>query len=130
MYTRISGLSEKAIKTLTTNKELPFETIVQQISKDSVAFGFPKTDSFEAITFCWEKASELNADKVETFSELTTITLVGSGLLYDQKLLEKIYEVSSNCGCLIYYHDGLRVSLAVAKEQLSTALNILHGTFL
>ena len=130
VYTRISGLSEKAIKILTTNKDLPFEIIVQQISKDSVTFGFPKADSFEAITFCWEKASELNADKVETFSELTTITLVGSGLLYDQKLSEKIYEVSSNSGCLIYYHDGLRVSLAVAKEQLSTSLNILHGTFL
>ena len=130
VFAKISGLSEKAVKDLTFNNNLPFKTTLQQISDDSVAFGFSKDDSFEAITYCWEKAAELNADKVETFSELTTITLVGSGLLYDTSLAEKIFKIAKECNCIIKQHNGLRVSLAVKKELLSKALTELHSRFL
>ncbi len=130
VFSRISGLSEDSVKKLVANNNLPFKTTLLQIEKDSIAFGFAKADSFEAITYCWEKAAELKADRVETFSELTTISLVGSGLLYDSNLSKRIFEIADNLGCIIKQHDGLRVSLAVAKEHLSKALTKLHSEFL
>ena len=126
VYVRIKGIKKET--SLLNN--LPFQATVIEIADDSIAFGFPRTQSFEAITYCWEKAAELNAEKVECFTELTTITLVGSGLIYDKKLADKVLAVSDDFGCKIKQHDGLRVSFAVEKEQLSKALTQLHSAFL
>lgn len=126
VYVRIKGIKKET--SLLNN--LPFQATVIEIADESIAFGFPRTQSFEAITYCWEKAAELNAEKVECFTELTTITLVGSGLIYDKKLVDKVLAVSDDFGCKIKQHYGLRVSFAVEKEQLSKALTQLHSAFL
>ncbi|MBR4329377.1 MAG: hypothetical protein IKP71_05945, partial [Candidatus Riflebacteria bacterium] len=96
----------------------------------SVAFGFTREESFEAITYFWEKAAELNAENVECFTDLTTITLVGSGLIYDKALADSILSQSEKCGGIIKQHDGLRISMAIPKDQISKALTLLHGAFL
>ena len=131
VYVRIKGLKSSSISILNSNlNELPFQSAIIQSTEDSIAFGFPRTQSFEAITYCWEKAAEFNAEKVECFSELTTISIVGSGFIFDKELAEKVMSVSDEFCCSIKQHDGLRVSFAVAKEQVSKALTLLHGSFL
>ena len=130
VYTRILGITKQDAAELAANHNLPFETTIIEVSDNSVSFGYPKSDSFEAITYCWEKAAELNADRVETFSELTTIALVGSGLLYDKNLVKKITKTADDCGSIIKQHAGLRLSLAVSKEKVSEALSILHSKYL
>ncbi len=130
VYTRILGITKQDAAELASNHNLPFETTIIEVSDNSVSFGYPKSDSFEAITYCWEKAAELNADRVETFSELTTIALVGSGLLYDKNLVDNIIKTADDCASIIKQHSGLRLSLAVNKEKVSEALLLLHSKFL
>jgi aspartate kinase len=126
VYVRIEGIKTD----VSLVKDLPFDSSVVEITEDSIAFGFPRNQSFEAMTYCWEKAAELDAEKVESFSELTTISIVGSGLAYDKKLAEKILSVSDEFGCKIKQHENLRVSFAVEKKQVSKALTLLHSSFL
>ncbi len=126
VYVRIEGIKTD----VSLVKDLPFDLSVVEITEDSIAFGFPRNQSFEAMTYCWEKAAELDAEKVESFSELTTISIVGSGLAYDKKLAEKILSVSDEFGCKIKQHENLRVSFAVEKKQVSKALTLLHSSFL
>ena len=130
VYVRINGLSNDALSEMREYQDLPFKSVVVQFSGNSVAFGFSKDESFEAITYCWEKAAELNAENVECFSDLTTITLVGSGLIFDKNLAGDILSLCEKCGGIIIQHEGLRVSMAVPKDQVSKALIQLHSSFL
>ena len=126
VYIRIIGLSQKAIDSILKEK-LPFETAVVEIDSDSISFGFPRSESFEAITYCWEKAAELEAERVECFSELTTISLVGSGFLFNKNLVKEFLDIAENSFCIIKQYDNLRLSIAVTKENLSKILAILHS---
>ena len=130
VYVRINGLSKDALNEIREYRDLPFKAVVVQFTDNSVAFGFAKEESFEAITYCWEKAAELNAEKVECFSNLTTITIVGSGLQNNGNLVSDILSLADKCGGEIKQHDGLRVSIAVANDSVSKALALLHSSFL
>ncbi|MBR4570127.1 MAG: aspartate kinase [Candidatus Riflebacteria bacterium] len=130
VYVRMNGLSSNAVDELRNLKDYPFKTVIVQFTENSVAFGFTREESFEAITYFWEKAAELNAENVECFTDLTTITLVGSGLIYDKALADSILSQSEKCGGIIKQHDGLRISMAIPKDQISKALTLLHGAFL
>ena len=130
VYVRMNGLSSNAVDEFRNLKDYPFKTVIVQFTENSVAFGFTREESFEAITYFWEKAAELNAENVECFTDLTTITLVGSGLIYDKALADSILSQSEKCGGIIKQHDGLRISMAIPKDQISKALTLLHGAFL
>ena len=130
VYVRMNGLSSNAVDEFRNLKDYPFKTVIVQFTENSVAFGFTREESFEAITYFWEKAAELNAENVECFTDLTTITLVGSGLIYDKALADSILSQSEKCGGIIKQHDGLRISMAISKDQVSKALTLLHGAFL
>ncbi len=130
IYVRINGLTLDSVNEIKSIREFPFKTVIVEFSENSAAFGFAREEAFEAITYCWEKAAELNAENVECFSDLTTITLVGSGLSYDNKLAEDILDSCEKCGGIIKQHDRLRVSMAVPKDLVSKALALLHGSFL
>jgi aspartate kinase len=131
VYVRINGLNSNKVSKLNSNlNELLFQPAIVELTDNSIAFGFPRNQSFEAITYCWEKAAELDAEKVECFSELTTISIVGSGFIYDKALADKVLAVCDEFGCTIKQHEGLRVSFAVSKEQVSKALSLLHSSFL
>lgn len=130
VYIRMNGLSENAVNEIRNLKNFPFKPVITQFSANSAAFGFAKDEAFDAITFCWEKAAELNAENVQCFTDLTTITLVGSGLIYDKKLADNILSLIEKCGGIIKQHDGLRVSMAVPKDLVSKALTQIHAAFL
>ena len=130
VYVRICDLSSKAIDVFKSEEDIPFEIAISEVTNNSISIGFPRNQAFEAITYCWEKAAEFNAEKVEIFSELSTVTLVGSGFIYNKDLVEKFFSVLSKTNCIIKQHDKLRISLAVAKEELSNTLSLLHEKFL
>jgi aspartate kinase len=130
VYIRIVGMTKDNINQLCLDTKIPFKPVVIEKLDNSIAFGFQRSESFEAITYCWEKAAEYSAEKVECFSELTTVTLVGSGLIYDKKLAENILNVAVKNKCKIKQHEGLRISFAIDKEQLSEYLTLLHNNFL
>ncbi len=129
VFVRIIGLSKTNIDSLCSDKNLPFKNIIFEKTQNSVTFGFQRNESFEAITYCWEKASDLNAEKVECFSELTTVTIVGSGLKHDKNLVENILNVADLCYCKVKQHSDLRVSFAIDKERLSDTLTLIHNKF-
>ena len=127
VYVRICDLSSKAIDVFKSEEDIPFEIAISEVTNNSISIGFPRNQAFEAITYCWEKAAELEAERVECFSELTTISLVGSGFLFNKNLVKEFLDIAENSFCIIKQYDNLRLSIAVTKENLSKILAILHS---
>lgn len=129
-YVKITGLTTDIVNTLSVCNNLPFKPVVIDKRENSISFGFVKSEAFEAFTYAWEKASEAGAEKVECFTELTTISLVGCGLASDKSLVDSYFEIASNCGSIIAQHSGIRFSMAVSKEKVADVLVSLHDSIL
>lgn len=124
-FVRIMCIKEK--QNLINFANLPFKTVLFQQTENYVAFGFDKSEAFEVITYCWEKGSEIGADRVETYSELTTISLVGCGLATDKAIAEKYFKLACRCDGIVAEHSGIRFSVAVPKEKVADTLTCFHN---
>ena len=107
--------------------KLSFEPALFQQTEEYIALGFDRSDAFEAITYCWEKAYEAGAERVESYSELTTVSLVGCGLSKDKSLVDKYFEIASNFDSVIAEHNGIRFSVAVTNDKVAEILALLHS---
>lgn len=121
---------DKNIKAKFKSLKLPFKPAVYEERDNYIALGFDKSEAFDVITYCWEKAYETGADRVECYSELTTITLVGCGLMNNKELVEKYYEASRKCGSIVTEHNGIRFTLTVPKSDVEGTLAVFHNFLL
>jgi aspartate kinase len=94
----------------------------------SLRLGFSREEAFSAIPFCWEQAVKLDAEEVENFSNVNTISIVGEGLGSNPGIVksflnrlnkEKIFPI-------IVDHQGIRLSLSVENPDSNRALKVLH----
>lgn len=129
VFVRIMCINSEKSKTFAKEGKLPFNTVLYEEKNNSITLGFDKSEAFEAITYCWEKAEALEAEKVECFSELTTISLVGCGLATDKTLVDRYFAIASKCDSIVSQHCGIRFSIAVPKEKVADALACLHDSF-
>lgn len=126
VYAKIFGLAFEKAKRLAADKK-PFKTQLVEASEGSLVFGFERQEAFEAMSYCWEKAAEFGALDVESFANLTTITLVGCGLEKDSFQSDNFVKQLNEFDALVKGRSEMRFSLAVFKEQLSDKLSKLHS---
>ena len=51
VFVRITGITSSDAKKLSLMSELPFKPVIVEVTDYSLAFGFERSESFEAITF-------------------------------------------------------------------------------
>jgi len=131
VYMRMHGVVQPDAVLLEDLANQPFKPSVQQFKpynqlKGSFRLGFRRSDAFSAIPFCWEHAARLNADEVECFANLTTITLVGCGLAGNSQLAATFARTLGNIVPTVEQHDRIRLSYAVDKTEVKPAMEALH----
>lgn len=96
----------------------------------SMRLAFKRQDSFEAIPFCWNEASRLEAEEVVCHANLQIVSLIGSGISrisgeVFSRALKKI-EVTP----VLSHQDQIRLSIAVEKEKSQATIAALHDVLL
>lgn len=132
VFARIHGICKPDESFMQTLAQLPVKPSVLQWKsfnqhQGSFRVGFRRQDSFVFMPFCWEQADRLKAEEVDCFANLTTISLVGCGLENDHDLAESyLAAMNPECVPVVEQHEGIRLSLAVEKDRLKSALEVLH----
>ena len=122
MYSKIFGANPNSF-----SHSYPFNNIILQKSDGFIGLGYDKSEAFDAITYCWEKAASAEAVFVENYTNLITITLVGCGLANNGAFVEKVDNVVDNLKPFVKQQDGIRYSLAVSSDKLQESLSCLHS---
>ncbi len=135
VYARIHGVGEPDIVMKSALHEQLFKPAVVQFKryeelKGCFRLGFRRADAFSAIPFCWEQAARMNAEEVDCFANLTTITLVGCGLANNSALAATVSRALGNVIPVVEQHEGIRISFAVEKNDVKTAMEALHRVIL
>jgi aspartate kinase len=94
--------------------------------RGSLRLAFKRADAFEAIAFCWEQASRLNADEVLNFANLCTVTLVGEGVKDCEQSVFITALKTAQIKPVVFQADKLRLSFAVNKDKAKAAIEALH----
>ncbi len=131
VYMRMHGVGQPDAILLEDLAKQPFKPSVQQFKlynehKGSFRLGFRRADAFSAIPFCWEHAARMDADEVECFANLTTITLVGCGLAGNSQLATTFARTLGDIVPAVEQHDRIRLSYAVDKTEVKPAMEALH----
>lgn len=131
MYTRIHGISKPDERFMRELAEQPFVPPLLQWKPDdnhlgSFRIGFRRADAFTVIPFCWEQASRLGAEEVDSFANLSTLSLVGCGLQTRPDLAAVFARCLGSITPVVEQHDGIRLSFAIDKNQLKPAMESLH----
>ena len=122
MYSKIFGANLNSF-----SHSYPFNNVILHKSDGFIGLGYDKSSAFDAITYCWEKAAEAEAEFVENYTNLITITLVGCGLANNGAFVEKVDKVVDNLKPFVKQQDGIRYSLAVSSDKLQESLSCLHS---
>lgn len=122
MYSKIFGANLNSF-----SHSYPFNNVILHKSDGFIGLGYDKSEAFDAITYCWEKAAEAEAEFVENYTNLITITLVGCGLANNGAFVEKVDKVVDNLKAFVKQQDGIRYSLAVSPDKLQESLSCLHS---
>lgn len=122
MYSKIFGANLNSF-----SHSYPFNNVILHKSDGFIGLGYDKSEAFDAITYCWEKAAEAEAEFVENYTNLITITLVGCGLANNGAFVEKVDKVVDNLKPFVKQQDGIRYSLAVSSDKLQESLSCLHS---
>ncbi len=131
VYVRIHGVGRPDEQLMTELGQLSFKPAMVQFRpynefKGSFRLGFRRADAFSAIPFCWEQAARLNADEVDCFANLTTVTLVGCGLTDDTELAATFSRALGEVTPVVEQHERIRLSYAIEKSQVKPAMEALH----
>lgn len=131
VYTRIHGIDGPDETLMSELAQLPFKPVMMQFKpysniQGSFRIGFKRADSFAAIPFCWEQAARMNAEEVDCFANLATITLVGCGLENNAGLAATFSRALGDIVPVVEQHERIRLSYAVEKSQLKAAMEALH----
>lgn len=133
LYTRIHGMTkpdEIFMKGLENSGFIPDLTHWKPIKSShhgSFGIGYRRADAFSAIPFCWEQAFRLSAEEVDSFANLSTITIVGCGFIDNHELVNSYISSLGDILPILEQHDGIRLSFAVEKSKLKFALEALHN---
>lgn len=133
VYARIHGISKPDDRFVRDLQEQPFKPVMMQWKaynqhQGSLRIGFRKNDAFFALPFCWEQAHRLSAEEVDCFANLATLSLVGCGLQNNPALAATFTSGLGTVVPVVEQHEGIRLSFAIEKEQLKTAITCLHQT--
>lgn len=92
----------------------------------SLRLGFRRSDAFDAVGFCWEQASRLNAEEMMCFANLSTVSMVGEGI--ENIDARKFFAALKKNGVVpvVSQTDKLRLSFAVEKDKSVEATKALH----
>jgi aspartate kinase len=135
VYARIHGIGKPDVDFSEALQKQLFKPSVLQFKKyneslGSFRLGFRRSDAFSAIPFCWEQAARLHAEEVDCFANLTTITLVGCGLAENAGLAATFSRALGEVVPVVEQHEGIRLSFAVEKNDVKTAMEALHRVIL
>lgn len=99
-------------------------------NRGSIRIAFKRKDAFEGMTFCWDQASRLEAEDVLCFADLSTISIVGSGLrTIDTNIFARQLE-KLNIVPVVVQNNQIRMSFSIAKDKASKAVQTIHKTLL
>ncbi|MDD3146600.1 MAG: aspartate kinase [Candidatus Riflebacteria bacterium] len=131
VYVRIHGVDRPDDQFFSELAGLPFKPAVQQFKsfnnmKGSLRIGFRRSDAFVAIPFCWEQAARMNAEEVDCFANLTTLSLIGCGLINNSGLAATFSRTLGDLIPVVEQHESIRLSYAFEKNDVKTAMEALH----
>ncbi len=98
----------------------------------SLRVGFRIGETFTALPALWELAAGKNAEEVRFASTLAVISIVGCGLETNAELVPRLLRPLQAIGIhpLLVDHQGVRLTLAVPRDGVTEALDLLHRTVL
>jgi len=131
VYARIHGLKRPDEEFSRAMAQLPAKHVVFQWKpynqlEGSLRIGFRKVDSFYFMPFIWEQAERLEADEVDCYANLSTVSLVGCGLATNKGLAGTYIGAINSDDCIVEQHNGIRLSFAVEKDRLNSVMESLH----
>lgn len=130
IFIRMMCINSEKFNSFIKENKLPFKIALCEIKESSITLGFDKSEAFDAITYCYEKSEAWGIENIESYSELTTISLVGCGLASDKSLVDKYVKIAAEYDSIIAQHSGIRFSIAVSREKVADALSCLHNSIL
>jgi aspartate kinase len=116
------------------HRKIPIDMIIQDISEDGqaeVTFTVPQDDLAETLTAAQEAAKELNAGTVQHGTNVSKLSVVGSGMRNHSGVAAQMFQSLANAGInigLITTGD-IKISVLVDRDQALAAVEAAHQGF-
>ena len=115
-------------------RKIPLDMVVQDVGAEGLAevtFTVPQDDLAETLTAAEEAAKELNAGTVRHGTNVSKVSVVGSGMKTHSGVAAQMFQVLAAAGVnisLITTSD-IKISVLVDRDQAQAAVDAVHQGF-
>lgn len=116
------------------HRKIPIDMIIQDVGAEGLAevtFTVPQDDLAETLTAAQEAANELNAGTVQLGTNVSKVSVIGSGMRNHSGVAAQMFQSLADAGVnigLITTGD-IKISVLVDREQALAAVDAAHQGF-